>query len=199
MLAVATGSTGRRLSGVVFVVFATLAFATADTITKHLTMLYPASVILTARYAVNVLLLAIFLMPSLGAKLWQAQRIWLVLLRGLCLAAGSLTAAWALRVMPVGETIAIIYLSPFAVMILAVMLFGEKVGAIGWAGAAFGFLGVLLIARPGGNLDPLGVTFALINACFATAYHLLTRHLSKTESTISMLFHTAWSEPSSFW
>jgi drug/metabolite transporter (DMT)-like permease len=136
--------------------------------------------------------MALLVWPSLGARLWQAQNLWLVLLRGLCLAAASLTLAWALRLMPVGETVAIIYLSPFAVMILAVFLFGERVSSIGWAGVAIGFLGVLLIVRPGGSLDPIGVTIALVNAALATAYHLLTRFLSRTETTMSMLFHTAW-------
>ena len=118
--------------------------------------------------------------------------MWLLVLRGLCLAAASLTMGWALRVMPVGETVAIIYLAPFAVMLLAVPLLGEKVSPVGWAGAVFGFVGVLLIVRPGGSLDPLGVFFALVNAGLATAYHLLTRLLSRTDTTISMLFHTAW-------
>ena len=94
--------------------------------------------------------------------------------------------------MPVGETVAIIYLAPFAVMALSVPLLGERVSSIGWAGAAIGFLGVLLIVRPGGSLDPLGVGIALVNAALATAYHLLTRLLSRTETTVSMLFHSSW-------
>ena len=45
--------------------------------------------------------------------------------------------------MPVGEAVAIVYLSPFAVMMLAIPLLGEKVSRAGWIGAAIGFLGVL--------------------------------------------------------
>ena len=178
--------------GILFVVLATLAFALADVATKHLAMLYPVPVVIAVRYLVNLGLLALFLWPRHRAGLWQAQRTWLVLLRGLCLAATSLTMGWALQLMPVGETVAIIYLAPFAVMLLAVPLLGERVSTIGWAGAAFGFVGVLLIARPGGSLDPMGVLFAVVNAGFSTAYHLLTRLLSRTETTVSMLFHTAW-------
>jgi drug/metabolite transporter (DMT)-like permease len=182
----------RPLLGVLLVVLATLTFGLADTATKHLAMLYPVPVVLAVRYLVNVLLLAAIYWPSQRSRLWQSQRTVLVLLRGLCLAAASLTMGWALQLMPVGETVAIIYLSPFAVMLLASPLLGEKVSTVGWAGAAFGFVGVLLIARPGGNLDPTGVFFALLNAGLATAYHLLTRLLSRTETMASMLFHTAW-------
>ena len=97
----------------------------------------------------------------------------------------------ALRLMPVGETIAIIYLAPFAVMLLAIPFLGERVGPVGWIGATLGFAGVLLIVRPGGGLDPLGVTFALINAGLATAYHLLTRLLARSETTVALLYNTA--------
>ena len=192
MPGLAVAGAGTPLVGVLLVVLATLAFALADVATKHLAMLYPVSVVVAVRYLVNLGLLALFLLPRHGKRLWQAERTWLVLLRGLCLAAASLTMGLALRVMPVGETVAIIYLAPFAVMLLAVPLLGERVSTVGWAGAAFGFVGVLLIARPGGSLDPLGVFFAVVNAGFSTAYHLLTRLLSRTETTISMLFHTAW-------
>lgn len=187
-----TDISGRPLVGIVLVAVATLAFGFSDILTKHLSSLYPVPVVMAVRYLVNLLLLAAFLWPSLGARLWRAHRLRLVIVRGLCLAAASLTLGWALRLMPVGETVAIIYLAPFAVMALSVPLLGERVSSIGWAGAAIGFLGVLLIVRPGGSLDPVGVGIAVVNAGLATAYHLLTRLLGRTETTVSMLFHSAW-------
>ena len=93
--------------------------------------------------------------------------------------------------MPVGEAVAIVYLSPFAVMMLAIPLLGEKVSRAGWLGAAIGFSGVLLIVRPGAGLDPVGVLFALGCAAGSTAYHLMTRYLATSESTVALLFHTA--------
>jgi drug/metabolite transporter (DMT)-like permease len=97
----------------------------------------------------------------------------------------------AMRVMPVAETVAIIYITPVLVMLASGPLLGERVSAWGWIGAALGFAGVLLIARPGSGLDPLGVTLALMNAVLATAYHLLTRVLLRTETTMALVFHTA--------
>jgi drug/metabolite transporter (DMT)-like permease len=188
----ASGADGRPLVGILFVILATLTFAVSDVVTKHLTAFYPVPVIMAVRYLVNgALLLAVFL-PREGRRLFQAQRLGLVLLRGVCLAVASLTMGWALQLMPVAETVAIIYLTPFAVMLLASPILGEKVSTVGWAGAAFGFVGVLLIVRPGGSLDPMGVVFALANASLSTGYHLLTRLLSRTETTSSLLFHTAW-------
>lgn len=178
--------------GVALVALAVLAFALADTTTKDLTTRYPVPVIVFVRYAINAVLLALFLWPQMRQRLWHTTRTWLVLGRGLVLALASLTMGLALTVMPVGEATAIIYLAPFAVMVLAGRLLGEKVGLIGWAGAMLGFFGVLLIVRPGGGLDPLGVIYALINAGLATAYHLLTRFLSRTVQPTPMVFHSAW-------
>jgi drug/metabolite transporter (DMT)-like permease len=184
-------SQGHAFKGVALVVLATLGFALSDVMTKHLTTLYAVALVVAGRYLVNVGLLAVFLGPRHGAGLWRTRRTGLVILRALCLSAASLTMGLALRLMPVGETVAIIYLAPFAVMALAVPLLGERVPLGGWISAALGFAGVLLIVRPGGGLDTLGVVLAVANAGFAAAYHLLTRVLARTETTLALLFHTA--------
>lgn len=181
----------RPLKGIALVVLATLAFACADVLTKRLTQNHPIPVVIAVRYLVNLALLLVFLYPRMGRSLWRVHGPGLVFLRGFCLALASLTMGLALRLMPVGETVAIVYLSPFAVMLLAIPLLGEKVSWVGWLWAALGFAGVLLILRPGGGLDPWGVAFALMNAGLATGYHLLTRKLAGHESTMAMLFHTA--------
>jgi drug/metabolite transporter (DMT)-like permease len=185
--------------GVALVCVAVFLFALADVVTKHLAMRYPVPLVVAVRYLVNLALLAAVLWPRHRAALWRTSRTWLVILRALCLAAASLTMGLALRVMPMGETVAIVYLAPFIVMLLAVPLLGERVSWIGWLAACTGFIGVLLIARPGGGLDPWGVALALVNACFGAAYHLLTRFLARTETTIALLFHTALVGSVVFW
>lgn len=183
---------GRPLVGVLYIALAVFGFALADVIMKYLSAIYPVPVIGSIRYLVNVVLLLVLLGPQSGAALWKTNRTWLVILRALSLSLATLTMGWALRVLPVGETVAILYLSPLAVMLLAVPVLGERVGPLVWIGAAFGFLGVLLIVRPGSGLDPVGVFLALLNAGVATIYHLLSRLLSRTETTIPMLFTVGW-------
>jgi drug/metabolite transporter (DMT)-like permease len=181
----------RPLRGVALVVLATLFFALSDVVTKDLTTRLPVTLVVAARYGVNLVLLTALLGPSSGAGLWRVERRALVLLRGLCLAAASLTMGLALRVMPVGETVAIVYLAPLVVVLLSAPVLGERVQRADWCAAAAGFAGVLLILRPGAGLDPFGVAMALVNVAFGAAYHLLTRLLSRTESTTAMLWHTA--------
>ncbi|MGL4235621.1 DMT family transporter [Tabrizicola sp.] len=182
---------GRPLRGVAFVVVATFLFASADTLGKHLALLYAATLVLAVRFAVNLALVTLIMWPRHRAALWQTDRTGLVILRGLCLALASISMLLALKLMPVAETVAIIYIAPVLVMLAAGTLLDEKVGLLGWISAALGFAGVLLIARPGSGLDPFGVALGLANAVLATGYHLLTRMLSRTESTMALMFHTA--------
>lgn len=187
----AENSDGRPLLGVSLVMVAVFLFACTDIVTKYLSPHYPAAFIQAMRYLVNFLLIVVFLIPRHGRKLWQTKRTGLVVLRGAVLGVASLSMGLALKVMPVGEAVSIVYLAPFAVMLLPGPVLGEKVKPAAWFGAVFAFSGVLLVMRPGGGLEPVGVIFALINAGLSTVYHLLTRVLTRTESTMSLMFYVA--------
>ena len=181
----------RPVRGVLLVTGAVFVFALADVATKHLAMRYDVPFVVAIRYFINVVLLLAVLAPRHELALVRTTRTRMVVLRGLCLAAASLTMGIALRHMPVGETVAIIYLAPVLVLLLSVPLLGERVGRAEWIGALVGFAGVLVIVRPGSGLSPVGVGFALANACLAAGYVLLSRVLARTETMIAMLFYTA--------
>ncbi len=181
------------LRGILLVIAAVVMFAIADTTGKHLFALYSIIAVAAVRYLVNLVLLLVVLWPKHRSALWATQKTGMVVARGLCLVLATLSMSYALKLMPVGETVAILYISPFLVMLLAGPLLGERVTSAMWVGAVASFIGVLMIVRPGGGLDPLGVFLMLINAGLATAYHLMTRYLAKTETTIAMLFHSALS------
>ncbi|MES2549923.1 MAG: DMT family transporter [Pseudomonadota bacterium] len=182
---------GKPLKGVLMVLAATLLFAGGDTLGKHLSMLYAATLVLSARYLINLVLVLVTMWPRHRSEVWRTQRTGLVLLRGLLLAVATITMLLALRVMPVAETVAIIYITPVLLMLASGPILNEKVSLIGWVCATLGFAGVLLIARPGSGLDTWGVVLCLLNAVLGTGYHLLTRILTRTETTMALLFHTA--------
>lgn len=182
---------GNPLKGVALVVAATFLFAWGDTLGKHLSMLYAATVVLAARYLINMVLVLVTMWPRHRSAVWKTQRTGLVVLRGLLLAVATITMLLALRVMPVAETVAIIYITPVLLMLASGPILGERVPLVGWLCATLGFAGVLLIARPGSGLDSWGVVLCLLNAILGTGYHLLTRMLTRTETTMALLFHTA--------
>lgn len=181
-------SPDRPLLGILLVVVTVFFMAISDVLTKHLTQTYPVPLVVAVRYLASLAILLAVVLPFAGRRLWRTRRTGLVLLRAGVLTMASLTMGFALRLMPVGETVAIMYLSPIAVMLLAMPVLGERVGPAGWALAVLGFTGVLLIVRPGGGLDPVGVACAVANAACATVFHLMTRVLGRTESSLALLF-----------
>ena len=179
------------MKGIVYVLMAVFLFALTDVATKYLATRFNVPMVVALRYFVNIALLLVLFAPRQGRAIFRTQRTGLVVVRALALSLGSLSVGIAFTRMPVGETIAIIYLAPFAVTLLAVPLLGEKVGPVEVLAAAAGLLGVFLIVRPGGGLDTIGVILALIGAAFTVVYHLFSRILARTETTTAMLIYTA--------
>ncbi len=182
---------GRAGLGVALVVAATGLFASADSIAKLLAPHHAVALIILVRSLVAMAVLAAVLFPSQGRGLWALRRKGLVVLRSLCLAAASILMIEALKRMPLGETVAIIYLQPFLVMLLARPVLGERVRAAGWAGTCLAFAGVLMIVRPGSGLEAAGVVLAVLAAVVSAGFQLLTRVLSATETSGAMTFNTA--------
>ena len=180
----------RPLLGVMLVVVATLLFACLDTANKALVTDYNVPLVAAIRYIGHAILMLALLGPARGREMVTTQRTGFVIVRALCLVVATLFAGLVLQRMPVAETVSIIYLSPIVVALLARPLLGETIGAVGWAAAIAGFAGVLLIVRPGGGLDPLGVSYVLCNVV-TVGYFLLSRVLARTEKTLALLFYSA--------
>ncbi|MDA8031681.1 MAG: DMT family transporter, partial [Alphaproteobacteria bacterium] len=115
----------------------------------------------------------------------------LQILRSLILVVESGCIFAALSVLPLAETIAVSFIYPFLVALLAVPLLGEHIGKWRLFGILFGFIGVLLVIRPGGELFHPAVLFALASAFLFACYQVLTRRLSDADSPWTTLFYTA--------
>lgn len=179
------------MRGVLLVLTAVFIFASMDSTGKYLVGRYPVPLVMAVRYLVNLILVVAIFTPGQGRKVFAIQRKGLVWLRSISLALSSLLMGFAFKAMPVAETTAIIYLAPFGVLLLSGPVLGEKVKLSGWIATAIGFAGLLLIVRPGGGLSTSGVIFTLLAAATTVIYHLLSRLLAKTESTVAMLFYSA--------
>jgi len=180
------------LKGFLLIASGSLLFACLDATTKYLTAYYQVPVIAAMRYFVHLVLMAAILMPKQSnQQLFGSQRKGLVILRALTLVLASLFIGLALKRMPLAETIAINFSAPILVVLLAGTLLGERVGILGWIAVIMGFIGVLLVARPGGNLDGLGILFAFMAATCGAIYQLLSRMLASTEKSITLLFYSA--------
>jgi drug/metabolite transporter (DMT)-like permease len=180
------------LRGILLVLAAVTLFACMDTAGKYLMTKFNVPFVAGVRYGLNLIILSALMLPRHGPALWATNRTGLVILRGFALSAATLLMGFALRFIPVGEAVAIIYLQGFGVMLAAGYFLKESISAVGWVAAFVGFAGVVLIARPGSSLDPVGVALALACAAISVLYILSSRVLARTETTMALLFHVAF-------
>lgn len=179
------------LKGFLLAMLGLFLFSCMDSATKYLTAHYNVPFVVAMRYMVHLLLMVLLFAPRHSTQLIKTQRTWLVILRALILTLSSIFMGLALQRMPLAETVAINFLAPTLVALLAGYTLSERIDALNWAAIITGFIGVLLIARPGGGLDALGVMFALCAASASAVYQILSRLLASTEKAITLLFYAA--------
>jgi drug/metabolite transporter (DMT)-like permease len=110
--------------------------------------------------------------------------------RGLFLVMATGAFFWALKWLPIADTLAIFFVQPLIVTLLSPVVLGEHVGFRRWSAVATGFVGTLIIIRPGFNeLNP-GVFLALAAGASLAVYMLLTRLIAGRADAIVTTFHT---------
>lgn len=181
----------RPFIGILLMLGAGLCFAALDATSKYLSQTFPVPMLVWARYTVHMLLMVIFLAPSMRAKLIATQRPFALTVRALMLVGTTGFAMAAFKIMPLAESTAFLFVTPLIVVILASWLLKESVSAGRWIAIVAGFAGALLIARPGGALSTEGVILISLAAACYSIYQVQTRHMSLTENTVTMLFYTA--------
>jgi S-adenosylmethionine uptake transporter len=117
---------------------------------------------------------------------WRAifhmRRPWLMNLRGITGVLASMLSIYSFTHLPIAEAYALIFLVPFAVTLLSVIMLGEKVSWQRWLAVAIGFAGILLVIRPGFREITMAHAAGVGVAFFGGLSIVLTRLLSASES-----------------
>ena len=159
-----------------------------DAATKYLAESYPMGQVLGLRQSVTLLIIFAYVVWS-GS--WEKLRInhssgqaW----RAAVHCGSAFLIVWALTLLPIATVTAIVFSSPLIVLIFSMRLLEEEVSWQRWIAVIIGFTGVLVIVRPGGVSFEWALLVA-VAAAFASGFRdLLTRRLSRTDTSISMLF-----------
>lgn len=96
----------------------------------------------------------------------------------------------AYHMMPLADATAISFAQPLMVTLLSAPLLGEKVTRSRWFAVAIGLAGVLVMLKPTGEGPGLGFALAAGATLIQSTNMLEQRSLSKTDSTISIVFYT---------
>ena len=158
-----------------------------DAIAKWMSDTVAAGQVAWARFMVQSVLMFPLVLGIRGKPF--ASGVWVHVARGFMIALATLLFFAALKYLPVADAIAIFFVEPLMVTLLAAVFLKEKVGWRRLSAISVGFIGALLIIRP--NFEQFGWPAALplgTAASFAI-YILLTRSISQREDPATMQFY----------
>jgi drug/metabolite transporter (DMT)-like permease len=179
----------QRLIGIGLMCGAVFAFACLDAMAKYLGTHMDTLQVVGVRYLSAFLIALAFSNPINRPGLMRTRRPMLQLVRSAFLFGSTVFNFLAFRYLQLDEALAILFSTPFLVAILAGPLLGEWVGWRRWTAIMVGFAGVLLVVRPGLGGLQWAALLSFASACCYAAYNIVTRMLSRHDSSQTTLFY----------
>jgi drug/metabolite transporter (DMT)-like permease len=174
-----------NLIGILSLLAGGLIFSIQDTIIKSISGDHAVTlaIFLRAIVALPVLLAMVHFECGLQGLMSKHWRI--MLLRGVILLCSYTSYFMAFPALPLAEAIALYFMVPLVVTLLAGPMLGEKVTEAAWAAVAIGLAGVFVILQPGSKLFNPAALLSLISAAtYGFAMVLARRYGSNIPSSV---------------
>lgn len=183
-------STDRVLAGVALMLGFCLTAPLLDVAAKLASATLPVGQITAARFVVQCALMAPFIW-AMGVSLRVPQgHLMTLVARALVLLSATFCFIAAIRVMPLADALAIVFVAPFIVLLVGKFYLNEEVGPRRVGAALVGFLGVLFVIQPSFAAFGVVAIIPLGTAVAFAFYILLTRGLSRRMHPVALQFHT---------
>ena len=169
---------------------AILLFSTMDAVAKGLMARYPAPQVVWARYAGQLLIVAILLNRRIPTSL-STRYPWLHLARSICQFGATALFFLSLTRIGLAEATALADISPVLITLGAALFLGERLGPRRLVGVVAALIGALIIIRPGAGVFSLWALLPIGAAISYTGNALLTRHLGTREPVWTSLLHAS--------
>ena len=162
----------------------------SDAIMKWLTGTYPVGQIIFLRGVFVSIPVGLLVQRFGGLSVLRVHNV-----RGQAARAGlTVVSAFlfftGLSYLPLADTIAINFVGPLFITVLATPVLGERVGLRRWVAVSIGFAGVVLMLRPGAESIRWAALLPLGSALAGAGRDIITRRISVSESSTAMLTYT---------
>ena len=178
-----------ELLGIIFAIFAYLAFSLLDSIQKTLIIYYSVFQILFIKYFFTFFLSFIESKRKKNKKFYLTHNWKLQLLRSFLSILESGCFILAFRYLSLADAHSIGALTPIVVVILSFIFLKEKISPRIWFAVFTGFVGVLIVMRPGLTVFEPASLIPLMAAFFLGWYQIVTRKVSTTDRNETSLFY----------
>jgi drug/metabolite transporter (DMT)-like permease len=179
----------RNIAGMAALAFGIFIFSTQDAIIKSISGDYAVTQAIVTRSLVSLPILAAMVHAESGLRSLISANFWGLVARGVILLTSYTAYYMAFPALPLAEAIALFFVSPIFVTLLAGPLLGENVSLKSWLAVAIGFAGVLFIVRPGDALFEPAALLSLISAATYALAMVLARKLGVSEPATVMAFY----------
>lgn len=175
--------------GILYMLGATVLFASSSASAKWLVATYPIGEVLFARQIMSLAICALLVLPFNGLIVFRTRRLRDHGIRALIQGSAQFFLILAFSMMPLAGAMAINFSSPLFATLLSAIFLREAVGAVRAVALLFGFGGVLIITEPGAGAFQAGALFALANAVLYGSIATVVRGMSATESTQTLIMY----------
>lgn len=181
-----TAPTEQPTKAMLLMILAMLILPGMDAIAKWLTASISAGQVVLCRFVFQT----IFLLPFF----WSVRTpmrlgdVPLHAARGGLMVVGTAVFFTALKYLPIADAIAIFFVAPLILTLLAAVFLGEKVGWRRLLAVIVGFSGALIVIRPNFEVFGWPAVLPLVSATTFSIYLIITRKLSRREEPIRMQF-----------
>ena len=181
-------NTPSSLKGILCMLGGALALTINDAMAKYLTQSYPVGQVMALRGLSILILLIVFLffinnLKALKINSWRSH-----FLRAGTMTGSTVFFVTGLSFLPLADAIAIAFIAPVLTTILGIVVLKETVSWQRWTAIIIGFCGVLIIVQPTSDAFKLAALAPLGAAAFGAARDVITRAISISENSISILF-----------
>jgi drug/metabolite transporter (DMT)-like permease len=173
----------RNLIGIASLCAGVFIFSIQDAILKGLSGTHAVTLAILLRSLVGLPILLVMVHYEAGLQALKTRNWRLLIGRGLILLVAYTTYYMAIAALPLAEAIALFFISPIFVTLLAALFLHERVSLQSWAAVIAGFAGVLIILKPGTGLFEPAALLSLFSAAAYALSMILARRYSAEEPT----------------
>jgi drug/metabolite transporter (DMT)-like permease len=177
-----------NLSGMLFMTLSAAIMTGMAVLVRHLAQELHPFQIAFFRNVFGVLVLAPLLLRY-GAAMLRTSDMGFMAARGVFNAAAMLSFFVALTMLPLAEISALMFTVPLFVALMVAIFLKEMMGPHRIISLVVGFSGALIILRPGIEIIHVGALYALFSAITWGTAVVLIKHLSRTNSTVTITFY----------
>lgn len=180
------GGNGRAI---VLMILGILCFSLMDATVKALAPRIGVLPTLWARYAGQMLLVFVLVLPRLHS-VTRTRYPWLQFSRSLLLMGATAFFFTGISLIPLSDAAALMAVNPVMITLGAAMFLGERLGPRRITGIAVALIGAMIVIRPGSDVFSSAALLPLFAAACYSGYALLTRRVGPDEDVWTSLFYT---------